>query len=146
MKRAFTLIELLLVLTLLVGISSAVIVSLNSSTNKERYEYAKEQLKNYITYNKYKSIHSQTNISVSINPETGSIHSTLNTELGWILDFTNDVSIVESSTTNLTFNLDGSVDDDVTIDVRSTDGVYSNRLYVSAIGTVTYTDIPVDEK
>lgn len=148
-RRAFTLIELLLVVVLLIGISSAVIVSLNTNNAKERFEYAKDQFKNYLSYNKYKSIGSQSNVNVGIDVENGVISSPMDFELDWILDFTNDISIIDSSTTNVVFNLDGSVNQEITIDVRSTDGVYSNRLYVSPIGTLTYKEIPqtkVDEK
>lgn len=141
MKKAFTLIELLLVVTLLLGLATAVVVSMNGASDRERYNHSKEQFKNYLTYTKYKAVDTQTNASVSINVENNSVSSPFDYEIEWLMDFTDDLIILDSSDTNILFNLDGSLNSDIYVDVASKDGAYSNRLHLSPIGLFRYGDV-----
>jgi prepilin-type N-terminal cleavage/methylation domain-containing protein len=140
MKKAFTLIELLLVVMLLLGFATAMVVSVNGVSDRERYNHSKEQFKNYLTYTKYKAVDTQTNASVYINVENNSVSSPFDYEIEWLMDFTDDITILNSSETNIVFNMDGSLNTDVYVDIASKDGAYSNRLYLSPIGLFRYVD------
>ena len=141
MKRSFTLIELLLVLTLLVALFAAVVISTNNFNSRNSYDEAKEQLKSYIVYNKYRALDQQTNVNVTINVEQNSIYSLFDDEITWLNDFTNNIQIINSSSTNIVFNSDGN-NKNAYIDVVSIDNLYSNRLYINEMGMLKYMTIP----
>ena len=141
MKKAFTLIELLLVITLLIGLMAAVLMTMNGVLDREKYNQSKEQLKNYLNYTKYKSVNDQTNATITVNIENNSLSSPFDSEIEWLKDFTNDITILEGSNTNISFNFDGSIDNDLYLNVMSKDGAYSNRLHLSPIGIVKYQDL-----
>lgn len=137
-KKAFTLIELLLVLLLILIFSSAIVYNFNTDNNRLKYIEAKNQLKTYILYNKYKAAESQTQNSLSI--ENKNIYSSIDNEIEWMLNFKDEIKIINYSATNINFYLDGSVDESH-IDIISNDGIYSNRLNITPIGTISYTEI-----
>lgn len=141
MKKAFTLVELLLVVGLLSLLMAAIIVNTNNISEKTKYNEAKEQLKSYLTYNKYKALNEQTNVVLIINNENNDIVSPFDTELAWLEEFTNELKIVDSSSTNLIFNIDGS-NEEAYIDVISNNGAYSNRLTINPFGSIKFIEIP----
>lgn len=141
MKKAFTLIELLLVIALLGLLMTAILVTSNNSSEQIKYNEAKEQLKSYLVYNKYKALNEQTNLVLNIDSENNDIRSPFDIELAWLEEFTNELKIVDSSSTNLIFNIDGS-NDEVYIDVISNNGSYSNRLIITPFGSIRFIDIP----
>jgi len=139
LNRAFTLIELLLVIFLLMLFSCAVIYNFTNNNDKIKYDEAKDQLKSYILYNKYKAVENQIKTTVSINTEQNILQSPIDKEIQWLTQFTEQLKIVDCSATNINIQTDGTIDE-AYIDVVSIDGNHSNRLNITTIGTLTYSN------
>ena len=152
MNRAFTLLEVLIVTLLLLTIVTFIGIVTSNVTSQERYNQSKEQLRNYIIFNKYHALSKQTNLVVEIDIDKNALHSPFDGDIGWLADFTNDITIVSASTTNIAFNIDGGISEEITLDIQSNDGTMSNRLIITTFGTVNFeqivntNDIETDEQ
>lgn len=140
LKGAFTLVELLLTVFLIMLFSGAVIYNFTNNNDKIKYDEAKDQLKSYILYNKYKAVEKQTKTTLNINTNENSLQSPIDDEIEWLTQFTAQLKIIDCSKTNIDFQLDGTVDE-AYIDIVSNDGNYSNRLNITSIGTLQYSNL-----
>lgn len=119
-NKGFTLLELLLAVTLLSLLLTVVAFNFNSLSDNVRYKEAKESLKTFLIIQKYKAAYEQKQIEV--------VQENLN-------QFTNDLIILESST-KIVFFSDGSVQDSYII-VSSIDGNHTNKIIINIIGYVS---------
>lgn len=119
-NKGFTLLELLLAVTLLSLLLTVAAFNFNSLSDNVRYKEAKESLKTFLIIQKHKAAYEQKQIEVvqeNLSP------------------FTNDLVILESST-KIVFFSDGSVEESYII-VSSIDGNYTNKIIINVIGYVT---------
>lgn len=119
-NKGFTLLELLLAVTLLSLLLTVVAFNFNSLSDNVRYKEAKESLKTFLIIQKHKAAYEQKQIEV--------VQENLN-------QFTNDLIILESST-KIVFFSDGSVQDSYII-VSSIDGNHTNKIIINIIGYVS---------
>ena len=141
-KRAFTLVELLLTVFILMLFSAAIVYTFNSNTDKIQYDEAREQLKSYLMYNKYKALNNQTNNKLTIDTQENLINSPIDNEITWLIDFKDSLKIIDCSSTNIVFQADGT-SDEAYIDIISNNGTYSNRLNITSLGTVNITELVI---
>lgn len=119
-NKGFTLLELLLAVTLLSLLLTVAAFNFNSLSDNVRYKEAKESLKTFLIIQKHKAAYEQKQIEVvqeNLSP------------------FTNDLVILESST-KIVFFSDGSVQDSYII-VSSIDGNYTNKIIINIIGYIS---------
>lgn len=128
-KRAFTLLEILLTVALLVSLIGVVTFNFNSLSENAQYREAKENLKTHIISQKYKAVFEQKEIEVDLSIAT------------------NDLNIVDA--TKIVFFSDGSVEDSYVI-VSSLNGKYTNKIIINVIGYVSEQDVfeipPIESK
>ena len=120
--------------------SAAVVYTFTNNTDKIKYDEAREQLKSYLMYNKYKALDKQNVNKLTIDTENNTINSPIDDEIDWLIDFTDEITIINSSSTNIIFEPDGTTQD-AYIDIVSNNGMYSNRLNISILGILNYTEI-----
>jgi type II secretory pathway pseudopilin PulG len=106
-RKAFTLIELLLAMTILITLISVIVINYDSLVGKSRYYEARENLKTYLINLKYQSAFQQKEFELTFDPDYNMYSSF---EDFYLLDaVTNDLKILETSATKIVFFLDGSV-------------------------------------
>jgi prepilin-type N-terminal cleavage/methylation domain-containing protein len=135
-RRAFTLIELLLVVSMLLMLTSAAIMSINMMPPGNKFVEAKEQLRSFVLYNKYKSMYDQKPHTIQIDSEQH-IFTDLLTAAPNLEYVTNDLVILSSNRSNIVFFNDGC-SDVVEIMIRNIDGTITNILFINEIGMVQY--------
>jgi len=116
MKKAFTLIELMLTIFIFVSLFSVAIITFNNLSDKTLYEEAKANLKTQLIYKKYEAAYKQTNISVDLT------------------SFTNDLTILDA--TKIVFFADGTIEESYII-VSSIDGSITNKIIINVIGYIS---------
>lgn len=119
-NKGFTLLELLLAVTLLSLLLTVAAFNFNSLSDNVRYKEAKESLKTFLIIQKHKAAYEQKQIEVvqeNLSP------------------FTNDLVILDSST-KIVFFSDGSVQDSYII-VSSIDGNHTNKIVINIIGYIS---------
>jgi prepilin-type N-terminal cleavage/methylation domain-containing protein len=134
-RRAFTLIELLLVISILVMLTSAAIMSIDVIP-RNKFVEAKEQLKSFVLYHKYKSMYDQKPYTIQIDSEQH-IFTDLLTAAPNLEYVTNDLVILGSDRTNIVFFNDGC-SDGVEIMIKNIEGTITNSLFINEIGMVQY--------
>lgn len=122
--------------------SAAIVYTFNSNTDKIQYDEAREQLKSYLMYNKYKALNNQTNNKLTIDTQENLINSPIDNEITWLIDFKDSLKIIDCSSTNIVFQADGT-SDEAYIDIISNNGTYSNRLNITSLGTVNITELVI---
>jgi hypothetical protein len=122
--------------------SAAIVYTFNNNTDKIQYDEAKQQLKSYLMYNKYKSLNNQNVNKITIDAQQNIINSPIDNEITWLIDFKDDIKIIDCSFTNIVFQPDGT-SDEAYIDIISNDGIYSNRINITSLGTVNITELVV---
>lgn len=134
MKKAFTLIELLLVTTILVGLSAVFVVNLQPHP-LEMYRESKESLKLFVSYHVHRSKLDQKQHTIVFDVEKGLITSLVDCPVDMSL-ITNGLVIVDLSDP-ITFFIDGQLSGGE-IQITSLDGNISNILDINPIGIVRY--------
>jgi prepilin-type N-terminal cleavage/methylation domain-containing protein len=127
LKRAFTLLEILLATVLLATLIGVAAYNFNSLSENAQYKEAKENLKTLIVSHRHKAAYDQKTVEVDLN------------------QITNELNIVDAS--KIVFFSDGSVEESYII-VSSLDGKYTNKLIINIIGYVSESsdiDVPVIE-
>lgn len=135
-RRAFTLIELLLVVSMLLMLTSAAIMSINMMPPGPKFVEAKEQLRSFVLYHKYKSMYDQKPYAIQIDSEQH-IFTDLLTAAPNLEYVTNDLVILSSNRSNIVFFNDGC-SDVVEIMIRNIEGTITNILFINEIGMVQY--------
>ncbi len=134
-RKAFTLIELLLAMTILITLISVIVINYDSLVGKSRYYEARENLKTYLINLKYQSAFQQKEFELTFDPDYNMYSSF---EDFYLLDaVTNDLKILETSATKIVFFLDGSVQESYIV-TSDLDGTITNKFIINVIGQVKY--------
>ena len=134
-NKAFTLIELVLAITILLGIIGAIVINYDSLVGNTRYFEARENLKTYLINLKYQSAFQQKEVELTFDPDYNMYSSF---EDFYLLDaVTNDLKILETSATKIVFFLDGSVQESYIV-TSNLEGTITNKFIINVIGGVKY--------
>lgn len=133
MKRAFTLIELLLAIVIFLGILTAVIYNFDRFSDKTRYYEARDNLKTFLINLKYQSAFQQKEFELTFD-ENYNMYSSLS-DIYQLDMFTNDLKVLETSSTRIVFFLDGSVQESYIV-TSSLDGTITNTFIINVLGNV----------
>ena len=134
-RKAFTLIELVLAITILLGIIGALVINYDSMVGNSRYFEARENLKTYLINLKHQSAFRQKEFELTFDPDYNMYSSF---EDFYLLEsITNDLKIIESSSTKIVFFLDGTVQESYII-TSNLDGTITNKFIINIIGSVNY--------
>ncbi len=134
-NKAFTLIELVLAITILLGIIGAIVINYDSLVGNTRYFEARENLKTYLINLKYQSSFQQKEFELTFDPDYNMYSSF---EDFYLLDaVTNDLKILETSATKIVFFLDGSVQESYIV-TSDLEGTITNKFIINVIGEVKY--------
>ena len=134
-NKAFTLIELVLAITILLGIIGAIVINYDSLVGNTRYFEARENLKTYLINLKYQSAFQQKEFELTFDPDYNMYSSF---EDFYLLDaVTNDLKILETSATKIVFFLDGSVQESYIV-TSDLEGTITNKFIINVIGSVNY--------
>ena len=145
-NKAFTLIELVLAITILLGIIGAVVINYDSMVGNSRYFEARENLKTYLINLKHQSAFQQKQFELTFDPDYNMYSSF---EDFYLLDaVTNDLKILETSATKIVFFLDGTVQESYIV-TSNLEGTITNTFIINIIGSVNYegnTNIVIEKK
>ena len=145
-NKAFTLIELVLAITILLGIIGAVVINYDSMVGNSRYFEARENLKTYLINLKHQSAFQQKQFELTFDPDYNMYSSF---EDFYLLEsITNDLKIIESSATKIVFFLDGTVQESYIV-TSNLEGTITNTFIINVIGSVNYegnTNIVIEKK
>ena len=145
-NKAFTLIELVLAITILLGIIGAIVINYDSLVGNSKYFEARENLKTYLINLKYQSAFQQKEFELTFDPDYNMYSSF---EDFYLLEsITNDLKIIESSSTKIVFFLDGTVQESYIV-TSNLDGTITNTFIINVIGSVNYegnTNIVIEKK
>ena len=134
-NKAFTLIELVLAITILLGIIGAIVINYDSLVGNTRYYEARENLKTYLINLKYQSAFQQKEFELTFDPDYNMYSSF---DDFYLLDaVTNDLKILETSATKIVFFLDGSVQESYIV-TSNLEGTITNKFIINVIGSVKY--------
>jgi len=134
-SKAFTLIELVLAITILLGIIGAIVINYDSLVGNTRYFEARENLKTYLINLKYQSAFRQKEFELTFDPDYNMYSSF---EDFYLLDaVTNDLKILETSATKIVFFLDGSVQESYIV-TSNLEGTITNKFIINVIGDIKY--------
>ena len=134
-NKAFTLIELVLAITILLGIIGAIVINYDSLVGNSRYFEARENLKTYLINLKYQSAFQQKEFELTFDPDYNMYSSF---EDFYLLEsITNDLKIIESSSTKIVFFLDGTVQESYIV-TSNLEGTITNTFIINVIGSVNY--------
>ena len=136
-SKAFTLIELVLAITILLGIIGAIVINYDSLVGNTRYYEARENLKTYLINLKHQAAFRQKEFELTFDPDYNMYSSFENF---YLLDsVTNDLKILETSATKIVFFLDGSVQESYIV-TSNLEGTITNKFIINVIGGVDYED------
>ena len=145
-NKAFTLIELVLAITILLGIIGAIVINYDSMVGNSRYFEARENLKTYLINLKYQSAFRQKEFELTFDSDYNMYSSF---EDFYLLEsITNDLKIIESSSTKIVFFLDGTVQESYIV-TSNLEGTITNTFIINVIGSVNYegnTNIVIEKK
>ena len=145
-NKAFTLIELVLAITILLGIIGAIVINYDSLVGNSKYFDARENLKTYLINLKYQSAFRQKEFELTFDPDYNMYSSF---EDFYLLEsITNDLKILESSSTKIVFFLDGTVQESYIV-TSNLEGTITNTFIINVIGSVNYegnTNIVIEKK
>ena len=134
-RKAFTLIELVLAITIWLGIIGAIVINYDSMVGNSRYFEARENLKTYLINLKYQSAFRQKEFELTFDPDYNMYSSF---EDFYLLEsITNDLRIIESSSTKIVFFFDGTVQESYNV-TNNLEGTITNMFIINVIGSVNY--------
>jgi type II secretory pathway pseudopilin PulG len=134
-NKAFTLIELVLTITILLGIIGAIVINYDSLVGNSKYFEARENLKTYLINLKHQSAFRQKEFELTFDPDYNMYSSF---EDFYLLEsITNDLKIIESSSTKIVFFLDGTVQESYIV-TSNLEGTITNTFIINVIGSVNY--------
>ena len=126
---------MVLAITILLGIIGAIVINYDSLVGNTRYYEARENLKTYLINLKYQSAFQQKEFELTFD-ENYNMYSTFDDF--YLLDaVTNDLKILEASSTKIVFFLDGSVQESYIV-TSNLEGTITNKFIINVIGNVEY--------
>ena len=133
-NKAFTLIELLLAVVILVSIITVVVINFDSMMGNNKYNEARENLKTFLINLKYQAAFQQKDFELTFD-ENYNMYSSFDDF--YLLDtVTNDLKILETSSTKIVFFLDGTAQESYII-TSNLEGTITNKFIITVIGTVS---------
>ena len=127
--------ELLLAVVILVSIVTAVVINFDTMMGNNKYFEARENLKTLLINLKHQSAFQQRDFELTFD-ENYNMYSTF--EDFYLLDaVTNDLKILEASSTKIVFFLDGSVQESYIV-TSNLEGTITNKFIINVIGNVEY--------
>ena len=134
-SKAFTLIELVLAITILLGIIGAIVINYDSLVGNTRYYESRENLKTFLINLKHQAAFQQKEFELTFDPDYNMYSSF---EDFYLLDaVTNDLKILETSATKIVFFLDGSVQESYIV-TSNLEGTITNKFIINVIGDIKY--------
>ena len=134
-NKAFTLIELVLAITILLGIIGTIVINYDSLVGNTRYYEARENLKTLLINLKHQASFQQREFELTFD-ENYNMYSSFDDV--YLMDaVTNDLKILESSSTKIVFFLDGSVQESYIV-TSNLEGTITNKFIINVIGEVKY--------
>ena len=134
-NKAFTLMELLLAVVILVSIVTAVVINFDTMMGNNKYFEARENLKTFLINLKHQSAFQQKEFELTFD-ENYNMYSSFDDF--YLLDaVTNDLKILETSSTKIVFFLDGSVQESYIV-TSNLEGSITNKFIINVIGNVEY--------
>jgi type II secretory pathway pseudopilin PulG len=134
-SKAFTLIELVLAITILLGIIGAIVINYDSLVGNTKYYEARENLKTLLINLKHQAAFQQKEFELTFDPDYNMYSSF---DDFYLLDVvTNDLKILETSATKIVFFLDGSVQESYIV-TSNLEGTITNKFIINVIGGVKY--------
>lgn len=134
-NKAFTLIELVLAITILLGIIGAIVINYDSLVGNTKYYEARENLKTLLINLKHQAAFQQKEFELTFDPDYNMYSSF---DDFYLLDaVTNDLKILETSATKIVFFLDGSVQESYIV-TSNLEGTITNKFIINVIGGVKY--------
>ena len=134
-SKAFTLIELVLAITILLGIIGAIVINFDTMMGNNKYFEARENLKTLLINLKHQSAFQQRDFELTFD-ENYNMYSSFDDF--YLLDaVTNDLKILETSATKIVFFLDGSVQESYIV-TSNLEGTITNKFIINVIGEVKY--------
>lgn len=134
-NRAFTLIELLLTVVILVSITSVVVINYDSLVGNSRYNEARENLKTFLINLKHHAAFQQKDFELTFD-ENYNMYSSFD-DFYLLNAVTNDLKILESSATKIVFFLDGTVQESYIV-ASNLEGTITNKFIINVFGQVYY--------
>ena len=126
---------MVLAITILLGIIGAIVINYDSLVGNTRYFEARENLKTFLINLKHQSAFQQKEFELTFD-ENYNMYSTFDDF--YLLDaITNDLKILESSSTKIVFFLDGSVQESYIV-TSNLEGTITNKFIINVIGNVEY--------
>lgn len=132
--KAFSLLEILCVVALLAILMSVAIYNYDS-LNINRYHEAKENLKTFLINNKHKATYLQKESTIRFDSQNN-IYGELD-DIYLLESITNDLKVIESSSTKIVFFADGSVEESYIV-TTSLDGTVTNTFLINPIGSIIF--------
>ena len=130
----------------MIGIIGAIFINYDSLVGNSKYFEARENLKTYLINLKYQSAFRQKEFELTFDPDYNMYSSF---EDFYLLEsITNDLKIIESSSTKIVFFLDGTVQESYIV-TSNLDGTITNTFIINVIGSVNYegnTNIVIEKK
>ena len=134
-SKAFTLIELVLAITILLGIIGVIVINYDSLVGNSRYYESRENLKTFLINLKHQAAFQQKEFELTFDPDYNMYSSF---DDFYLLDaVTNDLKILETSATKIVFFLDGSVQESYIV-TSNLEGTITNKFIINVIGNVKY--------
>ena len=133
-NKAFTLIELLLAVVILVSIITAVVINFDTMMGNNKYFEARENLKTFLINKRHQAAYHQKQSELSFS-EDYTINSIENPDE--LAAITNDLKIIETSATKIIFFLDGTIEESYIV-TSSNDGKVTNTFRINVIGKIDY--------
>jgi prepilin-type N-terminal cleavage/methylation domain-containing protein len=134
-NKAFTLIELLLAVVILVSIITAVVINFDTMMGNNKYFESRENLKTFLINLKYQAAFQQRDFELTFD-ENYNMYSSFDDF--YLLDaVTNDLKILEAGSTKIVFFLDGSVQESYIV-TSNLEGTITNKFIINVIGNVEY--------
>ncbi len=134
-NKAFTLIELVLAITILLGIIGAIVINYDSLVGNTRYYESRENLKTFLINLKHQAAFQQKEFELTFDPDYNMYSSF---DDFYLLDaVTNDLKILETSATKIVFFLDGSVQESYIV-TSNLEGTITNKFIINVIGDIKY--------
>lgn len=132
-NKAFTLIELLLAITILITIITALVINYDSLVGNNKYYESRENLKTFLINLKHQAAFQQKDFELTFD-ENYNMYSSFD-DFYLLNAVTNDLKILDSSATKIVFFLDGSVQESYIV-TSNLEGTITNRFIINVIGNV----------
>lgn len=133
--KSFTLVELLLVVAILAGVMTVFVINYDSLVGNNKYHESRENLKTFLINLKHQAAFQQKDFELTFD-ENYNMYSSFD-DVYLLNAATNDLKILEASSTRILFFLDGSVQESYIV-TSNLEGTITNRFIINVIGNVKY--------